>query len=162
MKPLRGASPALPDDLEPVEVEVGDEDLGQGLGLGHACGALQVRPGRGGRRPRPRRGWADRGGTQLGGPLEDAVQLEPAEEGVGALLDRQLVRLEGDLRLVRGGSYGSSMQVKCLSSPALHPRVLALGIALLELVDGDVEEDLVEGDALVLVALPAPASRSAR
>ena len=147
---LEGCGPALADDLKPVQIDVGNEDLGQSLRLGHALGPelggnvqidhlIAVGVGKAGR-------------ADLGRTLQDAILLEAAEEHVDALLDLQLVRFEGDLRieglLVRIVDAG-----KVLELSGLDACVLALGIALLELVDGNVEEDLVEGDALILVAL---------
>ena len=147
---LEGCGPALANDLKPIEIDVGNKDLGQSLRLGHALGLepggnmqidhlITVGIGKAGR-------------ADLGRTLQDAILLEAAEEHVDALLDLQLVRFEGNLGverlLVRIIDAGEVLELS-----GLNASVLALGIALLELVDGNVEEDLVEGDALVLVAL---------
>ena len=47
-----------------------------------------------------------------------------------------------------GGSYGSSIKVKCFNSP------LSLGIPLLQLIHRHVQEDFVKGYPLILVPLP--------
>lgn len=147
---LEGCGPALADDLKPVQINVGNKDLGQSLRLGRTLGLelggnvqidhlIAVGVGKAGR-------------ADLGRTLQDTILLEAAEEHVDALLDLQLVRFESNLGverfLVRIVDAGEVLELS-----GLDASVLALGIALLELVDGNVEEDLVEGDALVLVAL---------
>mmetsp|Transcript_697 Transcript_697/g.1606 ORF Transcript_697/g.1606 Transcript_697/m.1606 type:complete len:222 (-) Transcript_697:361-1026(-) len=96
---LEGGGPALADDLEPVQVEVGDQDLRQPLRLGPALGLEMLRHVQvdhlvpiGVRQSRR---------TELRRPLQNAVHLQPPKEDVRALLDLQLVRPQRDLRLHR-------------------------------------------------------------
>ena len=140
--------PALADDLEPVQIDVGDAHLGQRLGLGAA-----LRPQMMGNVPVDPQiaiGVGQRG-RKLRRALQHAVPLEALEQKVRRLLDGHLVRLQDDLRmqrfLVRIVDAGEVFELA-----ALDAGVLALGVALLQFVHRNVQKHLVKRDALILVA----------
>mmetsp|Transcript_3943 Transcript_3943/g.8698 ORF Transcript_3943/g.8698 Transcript_3943/m.8698 type:complete len:753 (+) Transcript_3943:855-3113(+) len=147
---LEGSGPSLSDHLKPVEIQIGDEHLRQALGL-LLSGSLQmfrhvqvdhlISIGVGESR------WG-----YLRRTLQNTIHLQSSEQNIRGLFNLQLVRLQRNLRI--GGRLVRIINArKVLELPALHARVLSLGIALLQLVHGNVQENFVKGNALILVTL---------
>mmetsp|Transcript_28426 Transcript_28426/g.59660 ORF Transcript_28426/g.59660 Transcript_28426/m.59660 type:complete len:725 (-) Transcript_28426:86-2260(-) len=148
---LERAGPAFANDLEPVQVQIGDEYFGEGFRLGHLGlpligGNVQINL-------LVAVGVGQSGRSQLGCPFQNAIHLQTAEQNIGTLLDLQLVRFQRDLRIERRFIRIIDAS-EMLQLAALHPGILSFGIPLLQLVHGNIQEDLVKGNALILVPLP--------
>mmetsp|Transcript_30218 Transcript_30218/g.54722 ORF Transcript_30218/g.54722 Transcript_30218/m.54722 type:complete len:378 (-) Transcript_30218:743-1876(-) len=148
---LEGGGPPLANDLEPVQVQIGDQYLGQSLRL-QFFGSLQMLRHVQIDHLIAIRIWQPRR-SQFGRPLQYPIHLQPPKQNIRRLFNRQLVRSQHNLRLGRRLIRIINTR-KMFQLPALHPRILSLGIPLLQLLHGHIQKDFIKRNPLILVSLP--------
>mmetsp|Transcript_7292 Transcript_7292/g.11479 ORF Transcript_7292/g.11479 Transcript_7292/m.11479 type:complete len:454 (-) Transcript_7292:2075-3436(-) len=148
---LQGGSPTFTNHLQPIQVQISNENLWQSLRLCHPFLPQMSRNMQINLLIPIRIGQSRR--CQLGRTLQNPIHLQPTEQNIRTLFNFQLVSFQCNLRMqrwfIRVINTGKMFQFS-----TLHTSILSLWITLLQLIDGNIQKDFIKGNTLLFMSLP--------